>query len=274
MIPYSVALGAPQPTPLQRLLGIIRSDVASIIAVHPNYCWQDAARTTPAGVGDPVWICDDRSGQGLHLTAMASSQRGTLSQDANGFYYIARVDDTTGYYTASGDGATGQTLAGVASLSGFDGVVRGIVSNRGIDSTQGNPLRPTGLWIQGNAGNDGINSGCGDGSAFNTTGTTQSVTANTVTVFSASAGDGNRTNSIENTTNTTTQTYARPSTPAPGTAQNPTWVRVFLPGSPTVTSADMNFYGCVSIAAFRAAGERAAIRYSLAQLTIGRSILA
>ena len=37
--------------------------------------WQNTARTTPAGVGDPVRVWDDSSGNGLHAVAPSDAER-------------------------------------------------------------------------------------------------------------------------------------------------------------------------------------------------------
>lgn len=57
--------------------------------------FQDAAGTTPAAVGQPVGLLQDKSGNGNHLTA-AGTARPTLQQDGNGFYYLAHdgIEDT------------------------------------------------------------------------------------------------------------------------------------------------------------------------------------
>lgn len=54
----------------------------------PSNCFQDAARTTAAGVGDPVGGMVDLSGNGNHFIGTAA-QRPTLAQDGSGNYYLA-----------------------------------------------------------------------------------------------------------------------------------------------------------------------------------------
>ena len=54
--------------------------------------WQDAAGTTPAGVGDPVGRIDDKSGNGNHATQSTSTARPVL-QSSSGLYYLEFVID-------------------------------------------------------------------------------------------------------------------------------------------------------------------------------------
>lgn len=49
--------------------------------------WQDAAGTTPAGVGDPVGRIDDKSGNGNHATQSTSAARPVL-QTSGGLWYL------------------------------------------------------------------------------------------------------------------------------------------------------------------------------------------
>lgn len=62
--------------------------------VHPDYVYQDAAATTPAGVGDPVGHLVDRSGNGNHATQSTASARPVLRQSGS-LYYLEfdGVDD-------------------------------------------------------------------------------------------------------------------------------------------------------------------------------------
>lgn len=56
--------------------------------------WQDAAGTTPAGVGDPVGRIDDKSGNGNHATQTTSAARPVLQQSGDLYYLdFDGVDD-------------------------------------------------------------------------------------------------------------------------------------------------------------------------------------
>lgn len=63
--------------------------------IHPDYCFQDDAGTTPAGVGDPVGYVTDRSGNGNHATQSTTAAKPTLRQTGGGLYYLEfdGVDD-------------------------------------------------------------------------------------------------------------------------------------------------------------------------------------
>jgi hypothetical protein len=54
--------------------------------------WQDAAGTTPAGVGDPVGRIDDKSGNGNHATQTTSAARPVLSARANLITYSEQLN--------------------------------------------------------------------------------------------------------------------------------------------------------------------------------------
>ena len=54
--------------------------------------WQDAAGTTPAGVGDPVGRIDDKSGNGNHATQSTLTARPTLSARVNLITYSEQLN--------------------------------------------------------------------------------------------------------------------------------------------------------------------------------------
>lgn len=54
----------------------------------PTKCFTDTARTTAAGVGDPMGGMTDLSGNGNHATQGTAAQRMTLRQTGGGLYYI------------------------------------------------------------------------------------------------------------------------------------------------------------------------------------------
>lgn len=79
----------------------------------PTTCFQDAAGSIVAGLGDPVGHVRDLSGQGNHATQATVSSRPTLRQTAGGLWYLEfdGVDDflvtpTAGFGTAGKDSVT------------------------------------------------------------------------------------------------------------------------------------------------------------------------
>jgi hypothetical protein len=54
----------------------------------PSNCFQDAAGTVPAAVGDPVAYLTDLSGRGNHVTQATATKRPTLRQDGSGHHYL------------------------------------------------------------------------------------------------------------------------------------------------------------------------------------------
>lgn len=57
--------------------------------VHPMYCFQDAAGTTPAGVGDPVALLKHPGGDAaFDMKQTTDSLRPILNQKPNGAYYL------------------------------------------------------------------------------------------------------------------------------------------------------------------------------------------
>jgi hypothetical protein len=76
--------------------------------IHPDYCFQDAAGSTSAGVGDPVARVTDQSGNGNHLTTSISGGRPVLRQ--NGSLYYLEFDTTDDALRASGLDLEGLTF--------------------------------------------------------------------------------------------------------------------------------------------------------------------
>ena len=82
---------------ITRLSGVLGFNPASLFAngeegawydpSDSSTVWQDAAGTTPAGVGDPVGRIDDKSGNGNHATQSTPTARPTL-QVSGGLYYL------------------------------------------------------------------------------------------------------------------------------------------------------------------------------------------
>ena len=133
--------------------------------IHPDYCFQDAARTTAAAVGDPVGGVTDRSGNGLHASQSVSADRPTLRQDGSGNYYLefdgvgdalslgtfARPDpfwsvygidiqsDTKGMFMYSGTNPFDNVFESGSASGVFSGV--GALSVLAVDQTDVSPQR-------------------------------------------------------------------------------------------------------------------------------------
>lgn len=90
--------------------------------VSPSNCWQDAAGTIAAGVGDLVRRLDDLSGNARHITAPSDAASPILRQTAGGVYYLEPdgVDDYM--HTSGGDFSTFSHVGAWESANAFGGV--------------------------------------------------------------------------------------------------------------------------------------------------------
>lgn len=68
--------------------------------ILPGYCWQDTARTVPAGKDDPVRVYDDIGGLNHHMIASADGRRGILRED--GGLWRIETDGTDDAYATAG----------------------------------------------------------------------------------------------------------------------------------------------------------------------------
>ena len=121
-----------------------------LFTISPSTCFQDAARTTAAAVGDPVGGVTDQSGNGNHATQTVSASRPVLRQDASSNYYLEfdGVDDFLSVPVVNISGS-GSVHAGVLSQSvagGFGGALVGITDVSGYQDHYGTTAVYSSLW--------------------------------------------------------------------------------------------------------------------------------